>query len=218
MPSASRACFGNFSFLQLREQAFHVFAAEVFVEVVVDLHDGCVRASPQTLDLREGEASVGGCLKVADTKRFFDTSHDKVASAQHTGGRHAALEVIGADGLAVDHRVEACDLFQTQACHAQHHGDRVHGGVGDAVRALVLPLRKVEQREHGALSSSFGILGDLFFRALGKSTAKGKPLGRGGRGGRKEGGGSRHLKNSWLENSWRRLLSVDFAEDDIQRA
>ncbi len=214
-----RSCLWYFSFLQLREDVFHVVSCEVFVHVVVDLHDGGVGASTQALDLREGEASVGGRLKVADTQRFFDALLNKVAAAQHTGGRSAALEVVFSYGFAVDHRVEAGDLFQTQARQRQHRGDRLHGGIRDAVRARVLPLRKVEQCEHGTLLATFGILGELIFGTLGKRALKGKAFGGRGRGRGRGGGGRRsHRKRESLKEKIQNELSVDFAEDDVERS
>lgn len=63
------------------EEVDHGLGGEILVVVVVDLDHGGVDASPQALDLDEGEEAVGGGLALLNTEVVADSLDDGVGAA-----------------------------------------------------------------------------------------------------------------------------------------
>ena len=131
---------------------------QVLVVVVVDPHDRSVDACPETLELAEGDLAIGAGLAELDVEMSFEPGEDVHRAPQLARCCCADPHVVLADRAQVEHLVERRDLVDANARHVEEVGDGVHGHSRQP--PVVLALREVEEREHGARLAPLRIAGD----------------------------------------------------------
>src|SRR5579871_193470 len=133
--------------LQAREHLVDLLGRQVLVEDVIDHHHRRVVAGGEALLLAlQVELAVRRRLAGLDAEPLLDVLDDLVRAAQHAGDVRAHRDVQAADGLRLEHRVEARDLVYLDRRHREVARDRVHE-LGRQV-AAVLVLRGPERRQH----------------------------------------------------------------------
>jgi len=129
------------------------------VEVVANDDHRRVAARALALDLNNSEFAVLGSLAWVNTTEVgADCVEDLGGAFEHARRGRADLDKVLANGLAVEHGVERCDLVNTHGRHVDEASDIVHDA--DACPAFVLPLAKVKQRDYGCLLILGRVVGD----------------------------------------------------------
>ena len=105
------------------------------------LNHWCIDASPQALDLGQGEHLVLAHLANADPHILLARLQDLVRPPEPARGRRAHLHVVLAHRIPHEHGVEGGHLVHPHPGHADDLGHVMHGG--DRKPTAVLPLGQV---------------------------------------------------------------------------
>src|SRR5438874_2218143 len=132
--------------LQVVQDAVHLLLDQLLVEVVVHLHHGPGPAGRQAFDCAQREKTVRGRLAGLDAELGVDPAQQLLRAYERAHQRAADLDVVLADRLAVEHRVERRGLIDLRRREAQQPRDLPHRRLW---YVPVLLLRQPEQRQQG---------------------------------------------------------------------
>src|SRR5690606_5803564 len=125
-------------FRETVEDAIHFLDREVFVVALVDLHHRSGAARGQTLGRSQRHLAVRARLPRATAEALLAMFENAIRAAERTGERAAHPDLVLADGLLVEERVESNDAFDVRGAQIELACDVLDDLIGHPVAVLLL--------------------------------------------------------------------------------
>ena len=142
-------------------QQFHgSFWSQTLIIVIIQLNHGCIRTSPQTLNLQQRKQSILCCLPILNSQMLFNRLLNVFTSTNHAGSSAAKLNEVFADFGPIKHGVKTGDFIHTRGIYFDNLGHFIHRCHGEP--SSVLTLSEVKEGDNTRLFVVGRIFGENF--------------------------------------------------------